>query len=250
MAKAPKNPKEIFADFSDDLTKAFGDDLISIILFGSGATGEYVPGKSDLNFLVVLADDSAHSLKRAMDTVARWRKRMVNTPLFMTPEYIASSLDSYPIEFLDMKSNYRLVSGKDVLQDLRFQPSDVRVQCERELKGKLLHLRQAYLESQGKAKNLREIIAASITPFISIFQGLLYLKKAAIPRTREEIVEKVAAEFQMNAPLFLRLLEIRKGTVKVSARELSELFRNYLDEIEALSTSVDKMVLKQEENRT
>jgi predicted nucleotidyltransferase len=247
MAKAPKNPEEIFTDFRDDLKKAFGDDLISIILFGSGATGEYVPGKSDLNFLVVLKDDSASSLKRVMETVARWRKRMVNTPLFMTPEYIASSLDSYPIEFLDMKANYRLVHGKDVLQDLRFQPAEVRVQCERDLKGKLLHLRQAYLESGEKTKNLREIIAASITSFISIFQGLLYLKGASIPQTREEIVQKVATEFHMSAPVFLRLLEIRNGAVKLSARELSELFHSYLSEIEALSDSVDKMILSQEE---
>jgi predicted nucleotidyltransferase len=250
MAKAPRNPEEIFADFSDDLKKAFGDDLISIILFGSGATGEYIPGKSDLNFLVVLANDSAGSLKRAMDTVARWRKRMVNTPLFMTPDYITSSLDSYPIEFLDMKANYRLVHGKDVLADLHFQPAEVRVQCERELKGKLLHLRQAYLESGEKAKNLRQIIASSITTFISIFQGLLYLKNVAIPRTREEIVQQVATEYQMNAPVLLRLLQIRKGAAKVSARELIELFRNYVDEIEALSDSVDKLILKQEDIAT
>jgi len=248
MARAPKTPEEVFADFSNDLKKDFGDDLISIILFGSGATGEYVPGKSDLNFLVVLADDSAQSLHRAMDTVARWRKRMVNTPLFMTPEYISSSLDSYPIEFLDMKANYRLVYGEDVLGDLSFQLAEVRVQCERELKGKLLHLRRAYLESEGKAKNLREIIAASITTFISIFQGLLYLKSVPIPRTREEIVQQVAAEFHMNAPVLLRLLAIRKGGVKVSARELSELFRNYVDEIEALSDSVDTLILTQEED--
>jgi predicted nucleotidyltransferase len=246
MAKAPKKPEEIFSAFRDDLKNTFGDDLISIILFGSGATGEYVPGKSDLNFLVVLTDDSVDSLRKAMDTVARWRKKRVNTPLFMTPEYISSSLDSYPIEFLDITANYRLVYGKDVLQDLHFQPTEVRVQCERELKGKLLHLRQAYLESEEKTKNLREIVSASITTFISIFQGLLYLKKMAIPRTKEEIVQKVAAEFQMNAPIFLRLLEIRKGSVKVSAQELSELFSNYISEIEALSDSVDKLVLKQE----
>lgn len=250
MGKAPAHPEEIFADFTDDFKKAFGDDLISIILFGSGATGEYVPGKSDLNFLVVLAVVSASSLRRAMDAVARWRKRMVNTPLFMTPDYIASSLDTYPIEFLDMKANYRLVYGKDVLQDLRFQPAEVRVQCERELKGKLLHLRQAYLESGEKTRKLRGAVAASITTFISIFQGLLSLRNVPIPRTREEIIQLVAAEYQMNAPVLLRLLQIRKGTVKVPAQELSELFRSYIGEIEALSDRVDTMPLKQEDTRT
>jgi hypothetical protein len=246
MAKAPHNPEEIFAEFSGDLNKAFGDDLISIILFGSGATGEYVPGKSDLNFLVVLADDSVSSLQRGMDAAARWRKRMVNTPLFMTRGYITSSLDSYPIEFLDMQANYTLIYGEDVLKSLSFRTSDVRMQCERELKGKLLHLRQAYLESQEKTKILREIIVSSITTFISIFQGLLYLKGKTIPRTREEIVQQVAADFQINASIFLRLLEIKKSALKISREELTDLVRKYVTEIDALSDTVDKLVLKQE----
>jgi len=250
MAKAPKQPKDIFADFSRDLKEIFGQDLISIVLYGSGATGEYRPGTSDINFLVILKNTSVPSLGRGMKLAARWRRRMVNTPLFMTENDIRDSLDSYPIEFLDMKANYQLVFGKDVLQDLDFHPQDVRVQCERELKGKLLHLRQAYLESEGKTKLLRKIITTSITTFISIFQGLLYLKQHPIPRTKEEIVQEVAAGFEINASIFLRLLDIRKGGVKIPAAELNELFRSYVTEIEVLSDSVDKMNLKQEDIST
>ncbi len=250
MAKAPKHPQDIFADFSRDLKEIFGEDLISIVLYGSGATGEYRPGTSDINFLVVLKDTSVQSLGRGMKLAASWRRRRVNTPLFMTENDIRDSLDSYPIEFLDMKANYQLVFGKDVLQDLDFHPEDVRVQCERELKGKLLHLRQAYLESKGKTRALRKIITRSITTFISIFQGLLYLKKHPIPRTKKEIVQKAAAGFELNAATFLRLLDIRKGSAKLPAAQLNELFGSYVTELETLSDAVDKMNLKQEDVST
>jgi hypothetical protein len=58
-------------------------------------------------------------------------------PLFLTRSDLSSSLDSYPIEFLNMKNRYRLVYGEDVLQKLSFNPLAVRLQIERELKGKL-----------------------------------------------------------------------------------------------------------------
>jgi len=248
MARAPGKPEEIFSDFTKDLQEAFGEDLVSISLYGSGATGEYVPGKSDLNFLVVLKDDSVDSLRRGMTVTARWRKRMVNTPLFMTKAYIDSSLDSYPIEFLDMQANYRLVHGEDILKDLQFRPVDLRVQCERELKGKALRLRQTYLEAKENARAMRQIIAGSITAFTSIFQGLLFLKGKEIPKTKREIIQQVSREFGLDGEAFVKLLAIKTGERKASAAEIVELFKKYVSEIDALSRAVDKLPLKKEES--
>ena len=115
MAKIPKKPEEIFAEITDDYRQIFGDDLISIILYGSGAGEDYIPGKSDLNFLITLTDRGIERLDRVLETVARWRKRNVAIPLFMTRSYLTGSQDAYPIEFLNMKRHYVVVTGEDVL---------------------------------------------------------------------------------------------------------------------------------------
>ncbi len=52
MVKIPNKPEEIFGDFSHEVKKLFGSDLISIILYGSAARDEYVPKKSDINFIL------------------------------------------------------------------------------------------------------------------------------------------------------------------------------------------------------
>ena len=57
MAKAPQNPEEIFSEFTNDYQKIYGTDLLSIVLYGSGARGDYIPGRSDLNFLIVLTEE-------------------------------------------------------------------------------------------------------------------------------------------------------------------------------------------------
>jgi hypothetical protein len=68
MAKIPKTPEEIFPEITADFQKIFGEDLVSIILYGSGAGGDYVPGKSDLNFLITLTDRASRG------STAPWRQ--------------------------------------------------------------------------------------------------------------------------------------------------------------------------------
>jgi len=236
-----KKPEEIFAKITEDYKKIFGDDLISIILYGSGTGNEFQPGKSDLNFLIILSDETIDHLDRAIETVSRWRKKKVATPLFMTKSYIESSLDSYPLEFLNIKKNYILVYGEDVLKDISLEAHHLRLQCEREIKGKLLLLREGFLETEGKQKRIKELINASITAFISIFSGLLYLKGIEIPPTRREIIQFVAKEIPINQEIFMRCLDIKQDKKKFSSSEIKDIFKTYVVEIRKLWEVVDKM---------
>ena len=103
MAKTPLKPEAIFKEITADFKNAFEDELISIILYGSGARQDYTPGRSDINFLIVLTPKGIDNLFGAVDAVVKWKKRNVATPLFMTWEDIRASLDSFPVEFLNMK---------------------------------------------------------------------------------------------------------------------------------------------------
>ena len=155
MAKIPRNPSDIFDEFTQSMKSVFGDELISIILYGSAATGNYYYKKSDINFLVLLSETGIQKLSACIPAVNKWKKRKVSTPLFLSREYIQSSLDSFPIEFFGMKTHHQLVYGEDILSDLEIDTQHLRLQCERELKGKLLHLREGFLAFGQNKKALR-----------------------------------------------------------------------------------------------
>jgi predicted nucleotidyltransferase len=210
MAKSPKEPKDIFTDIITDYKKAFGDDLISIIMYGSATGKDYRPGKSDINFMIVLSEEGIERIDMAFDIIKKWQKRNVAIPLFLTEAYVDTSLDVFPIEYLNFQRNYALVFGKDILKDLAFDREFIRLQCEREIKGKLLILRQAFLETSGKGKSLKEVIGNSISAFVAIFDALLHLKGQDLPRTKREVVKATAAEFDMDAALFERSTKIGK----------------------------------------
>lgn len=241
MARVIKKPEDVFEEITADFNKAFGKDMLSLILYGSGADGTYLPGKSDLNFLVILTDEGIKGLERAVEVVKKWRKRRVATPLFLTKNYVLSALDSFPVEFYGIRRNHILVYGEDFVSELAFEPCDLRLQLERELKAKILHLRQGFLECGGKEKDLRHLISISLKSFISLFRALLFLKCSAVPVEKREIVRAVVRAFMLDERIFDKCLDVSEGKDRFSAGDIWSLFKAYMEEIDKLCDMVDRM---------
>ena len=241
MAKIPKRPEDIFEEIRGDYTALLGDDLLAIILYGSGARGEYVPKKSDINFLIVLTENGMEHLGNAINLVAKWQKRRIPVPLFLTKTYIESSLDAFPLEFFNIRSAYQVIHGEDILTDLPIKKEDLRLQCERELKAKLLLLRESYLQAHGEVRQLRELVNQSLPAFIAIFKALLYLKGEEIPKRHEAVMTDVTQSFGLDRKLFQALWHIKRAEEKPGKDELKRIVWNYISEIKGLSRQVDQM---------
>ncbi len=239
MAKIPDQPQEVFVPLTQDYLKIFDSELVSLILYGSAAAGSYVKGKSDINLLVVLTAAGKDRLDAAFEKVKYWKKRKVATPLVMTKEFIETSLDSYPIEFLNMKNSHILVYGENVLANIVFKPEDLRLQIEREIKGKIILLTQGYLETEGSARQLRQLIRNSFTAFISIFNALLYLKQGKAPQARRETIKETCKLFSLDNAVFELCSEIKEGKDKLASKEITTIFKKYLHEVEKIGVIVD-----------
>jgi len=154
--KISEDLQKVLNDFSSELNKIYKDSLISVILYGSASSGEYVPHRSDVNVLVVLTDSGVTNIAKARNTINKKRFSDIK-PIFVTERYIQSSLDTFPIEFLDMEENHAVISGKDVLSGIKIDTRNLRFQCEQELKSKILLLKTAYIRA-GDEKELARIL--------------------------------------------------------------------------------------------
>jgi predicted nucleotidyltransferase len=241
MSRIPKDPKEIFDEFTRDYQRIYGDDLVSIILYGSAAGKDYVPGRSDINFMIVLTEEGIRDPERSFALVKKWRKRNVAVPLFLTEGYIETSTDVYPIEYLNFQRRYITVFGKEILKGLSLKKEFIRLQAEREIKGKLLLLREAYLGSSGKKAELTNIINQSLHALIAIFNALLFIKDIDIPEGSRSLMISVCNTFGLENNVFMRLVHIREGKIKPDEKELNGIFKEYLNEINKLSKIVDEL---------
>ncbi len=239
MTKTPDQLQDILADLSRDYQQAFGNDLLSLMLYGSAASGSHVKGKSDINVLVVLTPEGMDRLEDGFPLVEKWRKRDVAVPLVMTMKFIASSLDSYPIEFLNMKNQSVLIYGENVLEPLNIRPEDLRLQIERELHSKILLLREGYLESAGSARHLRRLIGKSLMACVALCNAMLYLKRVNTPRDTAETIREMNRVFTIDANVFMLCSEIRRGTDKLSGKEVKDVFKKYMREVENMFHIID-----------
>ncbi|MDP1991789.1 MAG: hypothetical protein Q8K00_12300, partial [Syntrophales bacterium] len=154
---------------------------------------------------------------------------------------LQGSQDSYPIEFLNMKRHYIVVFGADVLAEFAFDRCHIRLQLERELRGKLINLRSGYLATGGNTRKIRELITLSLTAFISLFGAMLYLKNIEIPHGKREVITAAGQAFGINAPLFLKCEEIRRKTDRLSSIEVHAVFQAYMKEVGRLCDQIDRM---------
>jgi predicted nucleotidyltransferase len=231
---------QILQPFINDLMETYRDSLLSIILYGSAASGEYVEGQSNINCLVILDEVTLPKLKKCGSHIRKWREIGIRTPLFFDPAYIRLSKDVFPIEFLDIKERYKVLYGTDFLRDLAPNLDHLRFQCEQELKGKLLRLRQEYIQRCESDKDLKSLMIKSSSSFMVIFRALLHLENSvAAPSTAEALAELSRKGLAVDA--MSRVQRLKRQEVEIHGAELETLFEQYLAEIHAIVGYVDSM---------
>ncbi len=235
------NPEDIFTEIVFDYKSVFGTDLISIFLYGSAAGPDYRPGKSDINFMIILSEKGSEHVDRAFGIIKKWRRKRVAIPLFLTEQYIRTSTDIFPVEYINFQQRNVLVFGKDFFKDMSFKKEHVRLQCEREIKGKLVLLQQAFVEAGGKSSRLKAVMCQSVTAFISIFHALLYLKNVKIPTKQRDVIQAVAETYDIKADIFKNIARLKEGRLKLNAAEIKGVFREYIKVVKNLAIQADQL---------
>lgn len=128
-----------------------------------------------------------------LDTVRRLAERGpqiarlgVAAPLIFTPESIAGSLDSFPLEMLEIQQTRRTLAGEDHFARLEIQTEHARLQVEREFKRMLIRLRQGLLATLGRDRLLTELIDDVAEHARRTLRGLVWLRghREAVPAAR------------------------------------------------------------------
>lgn len=236
--KLPDKLKIRLGNFTEGLKDIYQQDLVSLVLYGSAASGEFVNQHSNLNVLVVLKNADPDELIKASGVI---KKLGAITPLFLTEDYIASSTDVFPIEFLDMQENYFLLYGKDILKDININTGNLRFQCEQELKAKLINLRQACLRLSNKRGELRNLLFKSFTSVLHILRNVLRLKGKRVPYLKQEIINEISQQLNIDKTIWEEILAAKLKQIKLSGKAIGELYVNFVRELEKIVGIVDKL---------
>lgn len=208
----PKFVEHEFKEFCRGIVEIYGDDCLSILVYGSVARHEYFPERSDVNVLIVLRNADLETLGKAIDVVHRGRAGCKVTPFFMTPGDIETSTDVFPIKFYDMKDHYHVVYGKDVLDGLTISDDHLRLELEQEMKILLLELRQFYVQraKRGGAAGADHLLAY-FNSFLYLVKRLMTMQHLEVPQKNEELVFQAAQTYDFDFELLKRMLSYKTG---------------------------------------
>ncbi len=230
---------KVLQQLVERMTKTFGDRLVSIVLYGSAAGGEYDGAYSDLNVMCVLRQITIAELRDSEPVFRWWRAQHNPSPLLLSEEELRTSTDCFPIEFHDMKERRRILHGPDVVEPLVIDDSFYRSQVEHELRAKLLRLRQKAAGVMFDDELLRRLMAESVTTFIVLIRHALRLAGNEVPFARPGILEQAAAHFHIDLEPFHTLLEWRAAKQAPKSAPARRLLETYLAQIDSVIVAVD-----------
>lgn len=233
--------EQVLDRFVRDAHDLYGDELVAVFLYGSATTGEHVAGRSDINVGVVLRQLTPAALRKASGHRRAWGRDGFATPVFFDPQFLRDALDVFPIEFLDMQRHHRVLWGPDLLADLRIGAEPLRRQCELELRGKLVKLRQAYVESSGSPKDLEAVLVSAVSGLVILARTLLRLAGQDDGGSTAEILDRVETRLNIGAAHLRKAWRLKRGEVRVTGAELDALYQGVLEEFQRLVQVVDAL---------
>lgn len=230
----------MLAGLKDKLVAAVGSNLRAMVLYGSGARGEYRERHSDLNVLCLLGSLTAEDLQALHPAASWWQRKGFPTPQLFTLEELRDSADIFAIELLDMKSHHQMIYGDDFFEALDVPMQLHKLQVERELRTSLVKLRQAILLAPRKDRALLALMDATAGTFLTLFRHALIALGENPPATRREAVERVAQITQASPEAFQSVLDAREGKIRAGELNAGETLHGYLELVERVNEEVDR----------
>ena len=235
-----------------DLRDVFGTRLQCFVVYGTRtheapgaheAHGHSPAGQRTATHTLAIVDTlTTDDLRACAQRVPTWHDRGLATPLVLAAHEFTRSLDVFPLEFGAILADHLVVSGADPFVGLRVDPADLRRACEVQARSHLLHLREGFLETRGRADALAVLIVDSAPAFAALLESIARLQGAAAD---DPAAARRHAERSVGAPGGIVSEVIKLAAVtEISSAEALRLFPAYLGAVERLVKVVDGWIAK------
>jgi hypothetical protein len=235
-------PEKQISEFVSRMRERAGENLQSVILYGSASAGEFHSDFSNVNLLCVLRDSSFRALTELAPVVKWWTKQKHHAPLVLTQEEIVRSADVFSIEMLDMKRRHRVLFGDDILRDLQIPMQFHRAQLEYELREKLILLRQHLIAAGEDEKQMWALLQGSFSSFLTLFRHTLILFGDDEYKAKRDTIQALSFRIKFDSSAFFQLLDIREHKSETKQFDVKDLFTRYLDAVQQVTSEVDAML--------
>lgn len=214
-----------------DLQRIFGGRLQALVAYGS-------PNSTPALSLALVSTITADDLDACAARSAAWHRAGCATPLLLTRDEFAGSLDAFPIEYGEILDTHRPIHGDDPFRGLGIRDEDARRACEVQVKSLLVHLREEFIESGGRPAAAAALVTESAPAFAQLLRRLARLDDVACA-TSQELCAYAAGRPHLDGRVVGDVLALARNSPAAGV-DPARLFPEYLAAVEALWRFADR----------
>jgi predicted nucleotidyltransferase len=234
--------REALRELVDDLRTTHGDNLASVVLYGSAAAGDDFETRSDYNLLIALNHITPEDLRLAQAPMREWQRLGHPLPVYFTVEELSDAADVFPIEFHQMANARIVLYGHDPFEFAQLSNANLRHQAEYELRSKLIQLRRLYIPASVSVEKLCDLMSDSLSSFAALFRAVLLLFGEEAPVAKADVVRATVRLLKLDPSPFERIFELRNDeNLPSSEKDANDLFASYMFQIEQVVEAVDEL---------
>jgi predicted nucleotidyltransferase len=226
-----------------ELVNAGGDNLESLIVFGSAAAGTFDPATSDINLLVTLRRDDRDVLEAIKPPLSRLMRQFKVSPMVATGEELRTSADVFPVKFLTIKDHHRVLFGADPFAAMTIRKVHLRLRCEQELKNMSLKMRRSLVSRAATAAARQDLIRNFLPAFTTVLRTLLRIAGETPGEDRLAVLNQAAKKFELPVEQIEQLAQVSwsEAGVEGGAEEIEELCHAFLRVVSRAALVADRM---------
>jgi predicted nucleotidyltransferase len=191
MMDLPVQVEKGIEKFLDAARTAFGANLASVVLYGSGAEGR-LRATSDVNVIAVVDSVTEAQMTAIGPVVAMLGAAIQLKVMFLRRTEVADAVIAFPVKFADIRRRRRVLFGEDVFTGITIPRSALVTRLRQVLLNLILRTRESYAERVGREELLVALVADMAGPLRSAAAALLDLENTPAASAKEAL-ERVAA---------------------------------------------------------
>jgi len=234
----PSEVQELLQRYVKETTALFGQQLEGIILYGSAVRGEFLPGRSNVNLLLLVNGYEREGLKRYAKAQRRWSREQFAVPLLLTEADLTKPGTVFPLEYLEIQEQHRVLWGRDPFIGLHIDRTHLGYQVRQGLEGNLLRLRQRFIEGGGTEEAITMLLPLSLTALLPCLRGLQRLAGEPPLFHSEPLLANVQAMTGLDLTGFMDVLHLKRGIISPGPVEVPRLYDRYVENLQRLISQV------------
>lgn len=197
----------------DKLKDGLGENLHSLILYGSAVRGDFESVTSDLNLLIILEASTGFAHRAIREAL---KGKIPMEPFIVELGGMERAVRVFALKFLSIKRDYSVLHGADPLGNLEVTDELLIMLTEQELRNLRMRMVRSYVTAGPQHKNYHQILIHQASRIFIVLSDCLRCAKVEIPHDLPDRIPVFEKLFETDVSVLRDLLTLKHSPVPLT----------------------------------